>query len=74
MFFFRKALFKPGAFFKGFLLPLCEAGNCTLREAVIIGEARMVSYYFGPWSNFKKLFIAMYLRVHIEIRMWANLI
>ena len=33
----RKALFKPGAFFKGFLLPLCESGNCTLREATIIG-------------------------------------
>jgi len=23
----RKALFKPGAFFKGFLLPLCEVSN-----------------------------------------------
>ena len=34
----RKALFKPGAFFKGFLLPLCEEGTCTLREAVIIGS------------------------------------
>merc|ERR1712177_47091 len=34
----RKALFKPGAFFKGFLLPLCESGNCSLREAVIIGS------------------------------------
>merc|ERR1712226_110580 len=34
----RKALFKPGAFFKGFLLPLCEAGDCTLREAIIIGS------------------------------------
>lgn len=34
----RKALFKPGAFFKGFLLPLCESGNCTLREAIIIGS------------------------------------
>merc|ERR1719471_409283 len=32
----RKALFKPGAFFKGFLLPLCESGDCTLREAIII--------------------------------------
>ena len=32
----RKALFKPGAFFKGFLLPLCEAGDCTLREVVTI--------------------------------------
>lgn len=34
----RKALFKPGAFFKGFLLPLCESGNCSLREAIIIGS------------------------------------
>ena len=52
----RKALFKPGAFFKvqfshsvsisiesssntqGFLLPLCESGTCTLREAIIVGE------------------------------------
>ena len=34
----RKALFKPGAFFKGFLIPLCEEGNCTLKEAIIIGS------------------------------------
>jgi len=34
----RKALFKPGAFFKGFLLPLLESGNCTLREAIIVGS------------------------------------
>ena len=34
----RKALFKPGAFFKGIILPLCEGGDCTLREAVIIGS------------------------------------
>merc|ERR1711915_519938 len=34
----RKALFKPGAFFKRFLLPLCESGTCTLREAIIIGS------------------------------------
>merc|ERR1712001_629029 len=33
-----KALFKPGAFFKGFLLPLCESGDCTLRMAIIIGS------------------------------------
>merc|ERR1719181_1749572 len=31
----KKALYKPAAFFKGFLLPLCEA-RCTLREAVIV--------------------------------------
>jgi len=34
----RKALFKPGAFFKGFLLPLLEGGDCTLREAIIYGS------------------------------------
>lgn len=34
----RKALFKPGGFMKGFLLPLLESGNCTLREAIIIGS------------------------------------
>ncbi|XP_040280047.1 bystin [Bufo bufo] len=34
----KKALFKPGAWFKGILIPLCESGSCTLREAVIIGS------------------------------------
>lgn len=34
----RKALFKPGAFMKGILLPLCESGTCTLREAIIVGS------------------------------------
>ncbi|XP_076059865.1 bystin [Oratosquilla oratoria] len=33
-----KALFKPAAFFKGILLPLCASGNCSLREAIIIGS------------------------------------
>jgi len=34
----RKALFRPGAFFKGIVLPLVEGRDCTLREAVIIGS------------------------------------
>lgn len=34
----RKSLFKPAAFFKGILLPLCESGNCTLREAIIVSS------------------------------------
>ncbi|MQM14321.1 hypothetical protein Taro_047253 [Colocasia esculenta] len=34
----RKSLYKPAAFFKGILLPLCKSGTCTLREAVIIGS------------------------------------
>ena len=35
----RKALYKPAAFYKGFLLPLAQSGTCTLREAVIFGSA-----------------------------------
>ncbi|XP_015788181.1 bystin [Tetranychus urticae] len=34
----KKALFKPGAFYKGIVLPLCQDGDCTLREAVIISS------------------------------------
>jgi len=34
----KKALFKPAAFFKGILLPLCESRTCTLREAIIVGS------------------------------------
>ncbi|KAL8271056.1 hypothetical protein Esti_005041 [Eimeria stiedai] len=33
----KKALFKPGAFFKGIYLPLAIDG-CTIREAVIVGS------------------------------------
>ncbi len=34
----RKATYKPAAFYKGILLPLCSSGSCTLREAVIISS------------------------------------
>ncbi|OQR71861.1 bystin-like [Tropilaelaps mercedesae] len=34
----RKAIFKPAAFFKGIVLPLCECGTCTLREAIIVSS------------------------------------
>ena len=32
----KKALYKPSAWFKGFLFPLVSSGTCTLREAHII--------------------------------------
>ncbi|KAL5489456.1 hypothetical protein EMCRGX_G018549 [Ephydatia muelleri] len=35
----KKTLFKPAAFFKGILLPLCRSGSCSLREALIIASA-----------------------------------
>jgi len=34
----KKSLYKPGAFFKGILFPLCQSGNCTLKEAAIIAS------------------------------------
>ena len=34
----KKALYKPAAFFKGFLFPLVNDGTCTLREAHIISS------------------------------------
>ncbi len=34
----KKALYKPAAFFKGFLFPLLTDNNCTLREATIISS------------------------------------
>lgn len=34
----KKALYKPAAFFKGFLFPLVGGGTCTLREAHIISS------------------------------------
>ncbi|KAF9919391.1 snoRNA-binding rRNA-processing protein [Lobosporangium transversale] len=34
----KKSLYKSKAFFKGILFPLCESGNCTLKEAAIVGS------------------------------------
>ena len=34
----RKAAYKPAAFYKGLLLPLAAGGDCTLREALIVGS------------------------------------
>ncbi|KAG6755235.1 hypothetical protein POTOM_041053 [Populus tomentosa] len=34
----KKSLYKPAAFNKGILLPLCKSGTCNLREAVIVGS------------------------------------
>ncbi|XP_052187941.1 bystin isoform X2 [Diospyros lotus] len=34
----KKSLYKPAAFNKGVLFPLCESRTCNLREAVIIGS------------------------------------
>jgi essential nuclear protein 1 len=34
----KKGLYKPAAFFKGFLFPLVGSGTCTLREAHIISS------------------------------------
>jgi essential nuclear protein 1 len=32
----KNSVYKPAAFFKGIILPLCQSRTCNLREAVII--------------------------------------
>lgn len=34
----KKATYKPSAFYKGIVLPLAAAGDCTLKEALIFGS------------------------------------
>jgi len=34
----KKSVFKPAAFYKGIILPLCESRFCTIREATILGS------------------------------------
>lgn len=34
----KKALYKPAAFFKGFLFPLVLSGSCTLKEGAIVAS------------------------------------
>ncbi|KAL8948763.1 MAG: hypothetical protein Q9222_005074 [Ikaeria aurantiellina] len=34
----KKALYRPAAFFKGFLFPVVSSGTCTLREAHIVSS------------------------------------
>ncbi|KAK0566586.1 snoRNA-binding rRNA-processing protein [Tilletia horrida] len=34
----KKGLYKPAAFFKGLLFPLCESGTLTLKEAAILAS------------------------------------
>ena len=34
----KKALYKPAAFFKGFLFPLVNSGTCSLREAHVVSS------------------------------------
>lgn len=34
----KKGLYKPAAFFKGFLFPLVQSGSCTLKEGAIVAS------------------------------------
>jgi essential nuclear protein 1 len=49
----KKALFKPAAFFKGILIPLCEAGDCTLREVQcsFAGQHCVLEDDIGPYTS-----------------------
>jgi essential nuclear protein 1 len=45
----KKSLYRPAAFFKGFLFPLVDSGTCTLREAHIISSVLVKMKV--PWSH-----------------------
>jgi essential nuclear protein 1 len=58
----KKAVFKPGAFYKGFVLPLLKQGDCTLREAVILSAVlnrvsvpmdHSAAVRTSSWHNFR---------------------
>lgn len=70
----KKALFKPAAFYKGFLLPLVMSRTCSLREATIIGSilakvsipanhssAALLKLAEMPYSGSNSLFIKILL-------------
>lgn len=70
----KKALFKPAAFYKGFLLPLAMSRTCTLREATIFGSvlakvsipsnhssAALLKLAEMPYSGSSSLFIKVLL-------------
>uniref|UniRef100_A0A2P2MG89 Bystin n=1 Tax=Rhizophora mucronata TaxID=61149 RepID=A0A2P2MG89_RHIMU len=45
----KKSLYKPAAFNKGILFPLCQSGTCNLREAVIVGS--IIQKASIPWTH-----------------------
>tara|TARA_R110002050_G_scaffold114300_4_gene229683 strand:- start:188 stop:1012 length:825 start_codon:yes stop_codon:yes gene_type:complete len=45
----KKALYKPAAFFKGIVFPMCEENDSTLREAVIVSSVLKKSSI--PWQH-----------------------
>lgn len=70
----KKALFKPAAFYKGFLLPLAMSRTCSLREATIFGSvlakvsipsnhssAALLKLAEMPYSGSSSLFIKILL-------------
>ena len=71
----KKAIYKPAAFFKGILLPLCDKREgCTLREAMIIGSvlskvsipmmhsaAALLKMCMMPYSGVTSLFMTVLL-------------
>jgi essential nuclear protein 1 len=71
----KKAIYKPAAFFKGILLPLCDKREgCTLREAMIIGSvltkvsipmmhsaAALLKMCLMPYSGVTSLFMTVLL-------------
>lgn len=71
----RKALYKPAAFFKGFLLPLAASGDCSLMEARVVG-AVLAKFSIPPMHSavaLMKLALAPYFAANsVLIRALVN--
>jgi len=68
----KKAMYKSAAFYKGILIPLCEARDCSLREAIIVSSvirkvsvpalhssAALLKIAAMPYSGANSLFISV---------------
>ncbi|KAJ1468792.1 Bystin, partial [Baffinella frigidus] len=62
----KKALYKPAAFYKGIVLPRCESGACTLREATVL--CSVVKKVSVPVLHSSAALLKLALHKHIFIR------
>ncbi|KAG5532369.1 hypothetical protein RHGRI_026861 [Rhododendron griersonianum] len=66
----KKSIYKPAAFNKGILFPLCESGTCNLREAVIIGS--IIQKVSIPPLHSRYSYFALGLDLSFQVELWNN--
>ena len=48
----KKCCYKPAAFYKGIVLPICDSGSCTLREATVLSSVIKKVMTAGSFKGF----------------------